>query len=120
MSDNEEEEVDVRAALNAVSKKFEAKIPRMVSDITVIRKNLESLFAEKSMDTNAIKEEVSELLRRSHTLAGSAGQFGHPGLTELARAVEEMCLSITEANFENLDAFPLLFQFTIDVESYKF
>ncbi len=120
MSGLDDEEKAFRAALEAVSKKFEAKIPGLLAEITGIRENLESLLEKGSVDGDATKEGVAELLRRTHTLAGSAGQFGHQDLTELARSVEEMCLSVEASNFENADAFPLLFQLTKDVENYKY
>lgn len=120
MSDVSDEDKAFQAALDAVSKKFEAKIPSLLAEITGIRKDLESEFAQLDMVEESLKSGVDMLLKKSHTLAGSAGQFGHPELTDLARAIEEMCLSIVESEFKNPDAFPLLFEFSKDLENYKF
>lgn len=120
MSSVDEEELVFQAALDMVSKKFEAKLPRLISEIEEARKELEAILSHSSHGADEVKKIVDNLLKKSHTLAGSAGQFGHPGLTELARAVEEVCLSIVEANFKNQDIFPLLISFTKELEDYRF
>jgi len=114
-----EEEQAFQAALDAVAKRFEDKISGFLSEITGIRETIEAEFKQLDADNVALKDGVELLLAKSHVLVGSAGQFGHPDLTELARAVEEMCISIVEANLGNPDAFPLLFELTNQLENYK-
>lgn len=120
MTQENDEELAFQAALLAVSKKYEAKIPGLLDEVSKLRAELQQMASDGFVVDDKFRETFELLLKKSHAMAGSAGQFGHPELTELARAVEEMCLSIMEAEFKNLDAFSLLFQFVKTLEEYKF
>lgn len=119
MTESEDQEKAFEEALAAVSKRYEAKIPGFLTEISEAKTDLKQMLSEGSID-DAFKERFEVLLKKTHTMAGSAGQFGHAELGEQARAVEEMCLSIKETDFDNVDAFKMLFQLTQQLEEYKF
>lgn len=114
-----EDELAFKAAVEEITKKFTAKIPGHLQDIKQLRLGLEAHLQNLNPQDPAFLDLFADLLKKSHSLAGSAGQFGHDDLTELARGVEEMCLSIEAAHFSNHDAFSLLLEFIIELESYK-